>query len=96
MSQKTDLPRYDADGEQLTWPRNWDAHPAGSTMPEKRRQSILDILTPRTDILTIILEDQNCIHVRNNQTHEVTVITEPGMAQIYVDSLDGKLLGGPI
>ena len=96
MSQSPNQAKFDDDGEQLTFPRNWDAMPAASTMPQKRRQAILDKLLPRTDILTIVLADQNCIHVEDNATKEVTVITSPGMADLYIDRLDKVKNGGPI
>lgn len=96
MSQSQDLPRFDDDGEQLTWQRNWDANPAASTMPPERRQSILSKLQARPDILTIVLADQNCIHVEDKTTKEVTVITTPGMADLYIERLDKIKTGGPV
>ena len=97
MSQNPNLDKkIDADGEQMNFPRNWDANPAAATMPPKRRQSILDKLQARPDILTIKLADQNCIHVEDNATKEVTVITTPGMADLYIERLDNVKNGGPI
>lgn len=96
MSQNPNQPTFDDDGEQLNFPRNWDATPAASTMPQKRRQSTLDILQSRPDILTVTQADQNCIHVEDKATKEVTVITTPGMAQLYIERLDKVKNGGPV
>ena len=97
MSQNPNLDKkIDADGEQMNFPRNYDADPAASTMPPQRRQAILDKVLARPDILTVKLADQNCIHVEDNATKEVTVLTTPGMADLYIDRLDKVKNGGPI
>lgn len=90
------MSQIEEDSNEVERPvRRPDAYPAGSNMPDRRRTAIRAVLATGTDVCTVLNETSNTFLVRNDATQEISAITSPGMAEMYLSRLRGITEGGP-